>query len=40
MQDYLDSLVTHPEQEELTLGDLFYGDCVSDDIEIYDWEER
>jgi len=40
MQDYLDSLVTHPEQEELTWEEVLYGDNVSDDIEVYDWSER
>lgn len=40
MQEYLDSMVINPEQEGLTCEELFYGDTVSDEIEIYNWSER
>lgn len=40
MQEYLDYMCQHPEEEYLTYQDIFFGEIISDEIEMYDWEER
>lgn len=40
MQEYLDYMSQHPEEEHLTYQDIFFGEIISDEIEIYNWEER